>query len=163
MDKGELPMTAPDPDTRALYTRLQELLGSEHAETLMTHLPAEPGTEMATKSDIAVLDARFDRLEEFLVARFDRVDHRFEQVDQRLEHVDLRLEHVDLRLEHVDQRMAGMETRMDRLDGRFGTIDDRMYGLHDVIRDQLKTYTITMVGGMTALTAIFATLLTIVT
>ena len=42
-------------------------------------------------------------------------------------------------------------------------MDDRMYGLQDVIRDQLKTYPITMVGSMTALTAIFAALLTIIT
>ena len=49
------------------------------------------------------------------------------------------------------------------MDGRFETMDDRMYGLQDVIRDQLKTYTITMVGSMTALTAIFAALLTIIT
>ncbi len=125
-------MATINPETRALYTRLQEVLGDEHANTLMTYLPVEPGIHLATKSEI---DARFDRLEKLL-------DQRFEQ---------------------VDQRFASMETRLDRMDGRFETMDDRMYGLQDVIRDQLKTYTITMVGSMTALTAIFAALLTIIT
>ncbi len=139
-------MATINPETRALYTRLQEVLGNEHANTLMTYLPVEPGTHLATKSEI---DARFDRLEKLLDLRFDSVDQRFEQVDQRFE--------------QVDQRFASMETRLDRMDGRFETMDDRMYGLQDVIRDQLKTYTITMVGSMTALTAIFAALLTIIT
>ncbi len=132
-------MATINPETRALYTRLQEVLGDEHANTLMTYLPVQPGTHLATKSEI---DARFDRLEKLLDLRFDSIDQRFEQ---------------------VDQRFASMETRLDRMDGRFETMDDRMYGLQDVIRDQLKTYTITMVGSMTALTAIFAALLTIIT
>ena len=124
-------MSASNPEARALYTRLQEVLCDRHAETLMTYLPVEPGNQLATKSD---MDLRFDRLEAYL----------------------------DLRFQQVDQRLASMEARMDRMDGRFDTVDDRMYGLHEVLRDQYKTYTITMVGGMTALTAIFAALLSFI-
>jgi len=132
----------------------------------MTYLPPEPGAQLATRSDVAVLEQRFDRLEELLGLRFDAIDGRFrfvdqhfEQVDQRFEQVDQRFEQVDQRFEQVDQRFEQVDGRLDRMDHRFETMDDRMYGLQDVIRDQLRTYTVTMIGGMTALTAIFAALL----
>ncbi len=166
-------MPTPISDTSALYARLEEVLGHDHADTLMTYLPPEPGAQLATRSDVAVLEQRFDRLEELLGLRFDaidgrfqivdqrfeQVDQRFEQVDQRFEQVDQRFEQVDQRFEQVDQRFEQFDGRLGRIDGRFETMDDRMYGLQDVIRDQLRTYTVTMVGAMTALTAIFAALL----
>jgi uncharacterized protein (DUF3084 family) len=152
-------MSTPISDAGALYARLEEVLGHEHADTLMTYLPAEPGARMATRSDVAVLERRFDRLEELLGARFDAIDGRFHLVDQRFEQVDQRFEQVDQRFEQVDQRFEQVDQRFDRMDRRFETMDDRMYGLQDVIRDQLRTYTVTMIGGMTALAAIFAALL----
>ena len=155
-------MSTPISDTSALYARLEEVLGHEHADTLMTYLPPEPGAQLATRSDVAVLERRFDRLEEMLGLRFDAIDGRFQVVDQRFEQVDQRFEQVDQRFEQVDQRFEQVDGRLDRMDGRFETMDDRMYGLQDVIRDQLRTYTVTMIGGMTALTAVFAALLTFV-
>ena len=125
----------------------------------MTYLPPEPGAQLATRSDVAVLEQRFDRLEELLGLRFDAIDGRFRFVDQHFEQVDQRFEQVDQRFEQVDQRFEQVDGRLDRMDHRFETMDDRMYGLQDVIRDQLRTYTVTMIGGMTALTAIFAALL----
>jgi hypothetical protein len=109
---------------------------------LVTYLPSESGAQTATRSDAAVLEERFDRLEEILGLRFDAIDGRFQLIDQRFERID---------------------GRLDRMDRRFETMDDRMCGLQDVIRDQLRTYTVTMVGGMTALTAIFAALLAFIT
>ena len=138
-------MSTPISDSSALYARLEEVLGHEHADTLMTYLPPEPGAHLATRSDVAVLERRFDRLEELLGLRFDTIDGRFQLVDQRFEQVDQPFEQID--------------ERFGRMDQRFETMDDRMYGLQDVIRDQLRTYTVTMIGGMTALTAIFAALL----
>ncbi len=46
-----------------MYSRLEDVLGPGHAETLMTHLPQHRADEVATKADIARLEARFDRLE----------------------------------------------------------------------------------------------------
>ena len=152
-------MSTPISDTSALYARLEEVLGHDHADTLMTYLPPEPGSQLATRSDVAVLEQRFDRLEEMLGLRFDAIDGRFQLVDQRFEQVDQRFEQVDQRFEQVDQRFEQVDGRLGRMDQRFETMDDRMYGLQDVIRDQLRTYTVTMIGGMTALTAMFAALL----
>ncbi len=39
------------------------MLGPEHADTLMTHLPRGGFDEVATKTDIDRLEARFDRLD----------------------------------------------------------------------------------------------------
>ena len=152
-------MSTPISDSSALYARLEEVLGHDHADTLMTYLPTEPGAQLATRSDVAVLGQRFDRLEELLGLRFDAIDGRFQLVDQRFEQVDQRFEQMDQRFEQVDQRFEQLDGRFDRMGRRFETVEGRMYGLQDVIRDQLRTYTVTMVGGMTALTAIFAALL----
>ena len=54
-------MATPNRKTRALYTRLKEVLGNEHADTLMTYLPLEPGRSLATNDDIAGLEARLDQ------------------------------------------------------------------------------------------------------
>ena len=84
-------MATPNPATRALYTRLREVLGDEHAETLMTYLPAQPGPELATRSDIAELDARLDQ-------RFEKLDQRFEKLDQRFEKLDERIHQLHFAL-----------------------------------------------------------------
>jgi hypothetical protein len=46
-----------------LYNGFAELLGRERAETLMAALPSYDTSDLATKSDIAVLGARIDGLE----------------------------------------------------------------------------------------------------
>jgi hypothetical protein len=55
-----------EPARYSLYARLEEVLGGEHAETLMAGLPQYPPTEVATKADLARLEGRFDRLEDRL-------------------------------------------------------------------------------------------------
>jgi predicted nuclease with TOPRIM domain len=73
---------------RDLYNSLDELLGTELAETLMAYLPAYESTELATKEDIRRLDDRFDRIEDRfkqVVDRFDRIDDRLDSVNQRLD------------------------------------------------------------------------------
>jgi hypothetical protein len=62
---------------RDLYNSLDELLGTELAETLMAYLPAYESTELATKDDIRRLDDRFDRIEDRLDAVNQRLDRFF--------------------------------------------------------------------------------------
>ncbi len=119
-------MTARSPETRALYTRLEEVLGEEQAATLMNYLPLETGSDLATKADLAAFEARLDE-------RFTRIDERFTQIDERF----------------------------TQIDERFEKLDERIYGIHVALGNQYKNYSITMVGGMTALTAIYAGLLAI--
>lgn len=73
-------MGSNDPARHALYSRLEEVLGTSEADTLMTHLPRDQHDEVATKSDIALLDGRFDRLEE----RMDRLEERMDRFGETL-------------------------------------------------------------------------------
>ncbi len=95
----------------ALYAEPEQLLGTEHADTLMTSLPMEKADHLATKTDIRGLEDRFDRFE-----------NRFEQ----------------------------------KFDAFSAEIRAEVREMHKLMHDQFRNYTITMVGAMTALTAIFA-------
>jgi hypothetical protein len=94
----------------ALYAELEQLLGTEHADTLMTSLPMEQADYLATKTDIRGLEDRFDRFET-----------RFEQ----------------------------------KFDAFSAEIRGEVREMHKLMHAQFRNYTITMVGAMTALTAIF--------
>lgn len=63
-----------------LYRRLEEVLGSEAATTLIEHLPPLGWADVATKHDLVALE---QRLEQRLELRFVRVEERFNAVDER--------------------------------------------------------------------------------
>ena len=157
-----------NPSLGSLYARLEEVLGSPHADTLMTYLPNEPGAQVATRSDIAVLSERIDvladRMErgfERLDARFEQVDTRLDQIDTRLDQIDTRLDQIDTRLDQVDVRFEQMTRQFERVDHRFEQMEDRFHLVRDDLRDQMKFFTVTTVGAMTALTAIYSGLLAV--
>jgi predicted nuclease with TOPRIM domain len=52
------------------------------------------------------MNARFDRLESSLEARFEKVDKRFEKVDDRFERVDDRFEKVDAKFEAIHDEIV---------------------------------------------------------
>jgi hypothetical protein len=64
-----------------LYTGLEELLGTERANTLMAYLPGYEITELATKADIRRLEDRLDRIED----RLDRIEDRIDAINERLD------------------------------------------------------------------------------
>ena len=111
----------------ALYAELEHVLGAEHAGTLMTSLLMESTDHLATKTDVDRLETRFDVLE----TRFDVLEARFDV----------------------------LEARFDRLEDKFDAFAAEIRGevreMHARMHDQFRNYTITMVGAMTALTAIF--------
>jgi hypothetical protein len=122
-------VSAPDPQLRSLYARLEEVLGAEHAEALMTRLPvrddlATKSDVAAVRSDIAALASRFDGLE----GRFDGLEGRFERLDER---IDAKLDHFGERLEHM----------------------------YDLMHTQFRNYSVVMATAMTGLTAIFGIML----
>jgi hypothetical protein len=66
----------------ALHQGLVDGLGRETADRLMNALP--PG-EVATKDDLARLQAHMDHRFELVDLRFARVDERFARVEERFE------------------------------------------------------------------------------
>ncbi len=60
------------------------------------------------------MNARFDRLEKSLEARFGKVDERFDKVDARFEKVDERFEKVDARFEKVDAKFEAVNDQIAR-------------------------------------------------
>ena len=63
---------------RDLYNVLDEVLGTEEADTLMAYLPAYETIDVATKDDIRRLEDRLDHLEQ-------RLDGGLNSVNQRLD------------------------------------------------------------------------------
>ena len=135
-------MSLVDPAHEALYARLEEVLGADHAATLMTHLPPTPAGRLATFDDVGVLSRSVDDRFAWVDQRFDRVDERFARVDERFDRMD---------------------ERFDRLEKRFDKMDDRFHDLQGAIRDQMRFYSGTTVAAMTALTAMFSFVVVLIT
>ena len=127
-------MSVPDPSIRALYARLEEVLGAEHADTLMTRLPPPPD-ELAKKADV---DRQFDAVG----VRFDNLEQRFDRFEQR-----------------VDRFEQRVERRFESLEGRFDHMDENIHQMLIMMQKQAKNFTTLMVTAMTALTAIYGGML----
>ena len=89
-------MVVDDRSRYELHQKLDQVLGTEAASTLMAHLPPVGWADVATKHDLAqrderlelrlaVTDARIGTLNEAVDARFEGVDARFEAVEARIE------------------------------------------------------------------------------
>ena len=75
-------MAANDAARHALYSRLEDVLGRDHADTLMTHLPRDRSDDVATKGDLAVIREDIARLEARFEARFDRLEERMDRMQR---------------------------------------------------------------------------------
>jgi len=108
----------PTDETTRLRIRqyLTELMDEEAADAMMESMAPMPWTELATKDDLARLEARFDQ-------RFDGIDQRFDGIDQRFEVMEQRF--AD-RFDVMDQRFDVMGRQFDAL---VATITGNMVGL----------------------------------
>lgn len=117
-----------------LYARLEEVLGPEHAVTLMSQFPTE--SDLATRVDVAELGARFDGLE----TRFDGLEGRFDRLEVRFDALDGRVDQLDARIERLEAYMVRFDEKLD--------------GFHQALRDQSRTYMLTMTGVMASFAAV---------
>jgi hypothetical protein len=136
-------VSAPDPQLRSLYARLEEVLGAEHAEALMTRLPvrddlATKSDVAAVRSDLAALATRFDGLE----ARFDGLGGRFDDMGGRFDGLESRFERLD-----------------ERIDAKLDHFGERLEHMYDLMHTQFRNYSVVMATAMTGLTAIFGIML----
>lgn len=88
-------MSSAEADRHALYNRLTEVLGDEHAVTMMTYTPAIPADQILTKDDFK--------------SAMDRIDVRFERIEDRLDRFDQQLhDHVRLFVGATVGAMTGL-------------------------------------------------------
>jgi hypothetical protein len=74
-------MTVDERARHRLFLKLEEVLGSEEAGTLMAHLPLGGSADLATKSDLRI---GLDSLEERLTLRMESLEHRLSARMDRL-------------------------------------------------------------------------------
>jgi hypothetical protein len=83
-------------------------LGADEGITLMELLPPVGWADVATKQDLATLeariDARFERIEAQFDARFGVVDSRFAMVDSRFAMVDSRFDVFDQKIDSLEYK-----------------------------------------------------------
>jgi hypothetical protein len=94
-----------------LYLKLEEVLGSEEAATMMEHLPPVGWADVVRRRDLDEFEARMD-------LRFGQMDGRFEQMDGRFEQLDV---NFGLRL---DAGLSRLESRILR---EFGAYRDQIH------------------------------------
>jgi len=82
-------MSVSESDRHELYSSLEDAIGKGPTETIMALLPPVGWADVATKHDLAQLEARLEL--------------RFQAVDTRLEAMEARL----------DSRMESLESRMN--------------------------------------------------
>jgi hypothetical protein len=74
-----------------LYLGVEEVLGTQRADTLMSLLPPVGWAGVATKDDIRLVENEIRQLEERVDARFALVDARFEQLELK---IDSKVDHA---------------------------------------------------------------------
>lgn len=128
-----------------LYQRLDEVLGDEHATTLMEHLPPTGWADVATKQDLA-------QLEERLTLRFDRALARLEySLNERMSSLERDL---TARMDALERQMAELRLSFEHFreitERRFDDMERRYLTKTEFYRT-ITAQTITLVLFMAAL------------
>ncbi|MBA2426997.1 MAG: hypothetical protein H0V60_07950 [Actinobacteria bacterium] len=152
-------MAGDESSRQALRRRLDEVLGREHALTLMDQLS---GAGAATTGDILALEERMDsKMDARFIAFEERMDSK---MDARFiafeERMDGKLETLEGRM---DSKLAALEERMDSklaaLEERMSLRDEALeHRLTATFRNELITQTRTFFLGMVGSITTVATL-----
>jgi chromosome segregation ATPase len=144
----------------ALFQRLNEVLGPDHASTLMTYLPTE---EPATKSDIGELKSAIRDLTSGITGLRTELKTDISELRTELKtdiselRTELKTDISELRTElksdlrEMEQRLS---VRMDRIDTRLNNHDQRFDNVHEAMRQQTRTFILATTGTMVTLSAL---------
>jgi chaperonin cofactor prefoldin len=138
-----------------LYARLEEVLGTEPAEVLMSQFPTE--SDLATRFDVTNLGARFNGLEarfDSLETRFDSLETRFDGLETRFDGLERRFDRLEVRFDVLEGRVDQIDAHMDRLEAHMVRFDDKLDGFHQALREQSRAYMLTMTGVMASFSAV---------
>lgn len=89
---------------QALYTGLTDVLGPDLTASLMSFLPLQPATELATKADINGLADKIDHLDSRLSDRIDDLDSR---LSDRIDQLGGRVDHLSDRMDRLQTTLLG--------------------------------------------------------
>ena len=67
-----------------------------------------------------------DRLFEFTMRRFDKVDQRFDAIDRRLDNMDVRMGKMDARMDNMN---TDMNNRFDQVSAKLARMDEHFEGI----------------------------------
>jgi hypothetical protein len=123
-----------------LYRGVEELLGTDRADTLMSLLPPVGWADVTTKTDLRSLD--------------DRIDSRFSRVDARFTAIEARLVGIEARLDGIDARFSQIDARFSQIDDRFAKIDDRFAELERSMAQQTRTLVFSILGALFTMTSL---------
>jgi hypothetical protein len=123
-----------------LYRGVEELLGTDRADTLMSLLPPVGWADVTTKTDLRSLD--------------DRIDSRFSRVEARFTAIEARFTAIEARLVGIEARLDGMDARFSQIDDRFAKIDDRFAELERSMAQQTRTLVFSILGALFTMTSL---------
>ncbi|MGF1665569.1 MAG: hypothetical protein ACFCVC_04770 [Acidimicrobiia bacterium] len=132
---------------QALRHKLAEVLGERHAETLMRALPTPEGIDLATRSDTDALGTRIDGLE----TRVGVLESRMDELEVRMGALEVRMDALEVRMERVEMRLDMVFEALRAQSESFGT----------ELRAQTRTFTLSQVGAMATIGAVFTAALAI--
>lgn len=84
-------MTNAESKRLSLYNRLQEVLGTDPATTLMAYLSAIEAPDLLTKDEFRT---EMNDFKSEVRRRFEQIDNRFKQTDNRFVQVNKRIDRV---------------------------------------------------------------------
>ena len=154
-------MPISEAERHLMHLALEEALGKEGANALMSHLPPVGWADVATRSDLdhvrEQLTARIEMLEVRTDARFDQIDSRFREIDRRFEEIDRRFEDVDRRFDRIDSRFDAQEERLSlAMDAGFSKMSAQ---LHQDLAAQTRTtlvFVSVLLGVLATVTQLFS-------
>jgi len=118
-----------------LHRRLTELLDSDLADAMMESMPPMPWDQLATKDDVARLDARIDGLEETLVETEGRLGSAIRAQGDRLEaligaqgeRLEIMIAAQGERLDAQGERLVGLiDAQGQRQAGELALLEGRL-------------------------------------
>ena len=154
-------MPISEAERHLMYLALEEALGKEGADALMSHLPPVGWADVATRADLdhvrEQLTARIEMLEVRTDARFDQIDSQFREIDRRFEEIDRRFEDVDRRFDRIDSRFDAQEERLSlAMDAGFSKMSAQ---LHQDLAAQTRTtlvFVSVLLGVLATVTQLFS-------
>lgn len=79
----------------------------------------EASADLATKADLAKLDAKINKLDD----RIDKLDARIDELDARMDKLEARMDRLEARMDKLEAKVQKLDAKVDRLDIKIDALD----------------------------------------